>query len=410
MLDRSHVVIILSSDIGKALQAKTDTIVENWVSSIREDLDIESAKGLAYQSVKNSIPLVLEALATLFTPSKADDDPQKLAVNSLEHGMVRAEQGYDAAEIMKEYGLLRKVIFNTLEPELLAGSNEETLQRVRQIDSIIDRVVSLSLESFIKARLQEIEQLHGQLILTNHELTRLIGAQKENLSHLAHELKSPLNSIMGFSTLLLQQQQKMTQGQDSSLNLKLTQKVISNSKQLLRLINDTLEMSRYEAGKMQLNLDSIDLKSLITTVVEAFEPSAQEKQLEIILDCDRAPVEVLTDTLKLRQVLTNLISNAVRYTESGTITVSCQSEKDEQWSINVADTGTGINPDAQAKIFEPYFRANNQNNTSSNSSGLGLAIVDKLVQLLQGEIKLVSEMSKGSAFTVTFPVTIESAE
>ena len=321
---------------------------------------------------------------------------------------MRAKQGYDAAEIMKEYSLLREIILTVLEPDLIDRPGQEILQKVKLIDSIIDRVISLSLESFVQARLLEIEQLHGQLILTNQELMRLISAQKDDLSHLAHELKSPLNSIMGFSELLLRQQQKMTQGQDSSLNLKLTEKVISNSKQLLRLINDTLEISRHESGKMQLNLELVDPKSLIATVTEAFEPSAEQKELEIILDCDRAPQKVQTDPLKLRQIVTNLVSNAIRYTESGTITIVCQANKDEGWSIMVIDTGIGISPEAQAQIFEPYFRAAAKTNDSINSTGLGLAIVDKLVKLLQGKIELVSELAEGSTFTVALPTIIEN--
>ena len=398
----------MTKDIGEILLAKSETIIESWVASIRQDLDIESARGLAYKSVKNSIPLVLEALATLFTSSTTDDEPQKLEENGLEHGFVRAEQGYDAAEIMKEYSLLREVILTVLEPDLVERSGKEILQKVKLIDSIIDRVICLSLESFVKARLQEIEQLHGQLMLTNQELTRLISAQKDDLSHLAHELKSPLNSIMGFSELLLRQQQKMTKGQDSSLNLQLTEKVISNSKQLLRLINDTLEISRYEAGKMELNLELVDVQSLITTVTEAFEPSARQKKLEIILDCDRAPQQVLSDPSKLRQIITNLLSNAIRYTESGTITIICQANQVGSWSIDVADTGIGISPEIQAQIFEPYFRVAAKTSDSINSTGLGLAIVEKLVNLLQGKIELVSELAKGSTFTVTFFTTVKN--
>ena len=396
----------MSKDIGEALLAKSEIIVETWIASIRQDLDIESAKGMAYKSVKNSIPLVLEALATLFTLSTADDDPQKLDDNSLEHGFIRAEQGYDVAEIVKEYSLLREIILTELESDLIGGSGVEIVRRIKLIDSIIDRVISLSLSSFIQARLQEIEQLHGQLILTNQELTRLVSAQKDDLSHLAHELKSPLNSIMGFSSLLLQQQQKMAQQQNSSLNLQLTEKVISNSKQLLRLINDTLEISRYEAGKMKLNLEITDVQSLMTTVTEAFEPLAQQKELEITLNCDRSLMELETDPLKLRQIATNLISNAIRYTESGSVNVVCKANKNDRWSIVVSDTGIGISPEAQAQIFEPYFRAAAQNSESLNSTGLGLAIVDRLVKLLQGEIEFSSELGKGSVFTVTLPTNI----
>ena len=396
----------MNKDIGKVLLAKSEVIIESWIDSIRDDLDIESARGLAYKSVRNSIPLVLEALATLLS-SSLTNKPQKLENKGLEHGIVRAEQGYDIAEIIQEYGLLRNVVLTVLEPDLLnLSSGKEILQTVKLIDSVIDRVIALSLESFVEVRLRELEQLQAQLILTNQELTRLVAAQKDNLSHMAHELKSPLNSIMGFSQLLLQQQQKISQGQDTSLNLKLTEKVISNSKQLLRLINDTLEISRYESGKIQFNLETVDVRSLITNVTEAFEPSAREKELQIITVCDRAPQEVYTDSLKLRQIITNLISNAIRYTESGTITVICQTDEDDKWSIVVIDTGIGLSVEAQGQIFEPYFRVKAQDNSSFNSTGLGLTITDKLVELLQGDIKLKSELYKGSSFTVNFPLTI----
>lgn len=396
---------LVGKDIGKALLAKTDAIVESWIDSIREDIDIESAKGLAHKSVRNSIPLVIEALASLLSQS-LENSPQKLDEKGFKHGSVRAEQGYDVAEIVKEYGLLREVILTVLEPELLTYSVKQVLDSVKRINFLIDRVIALSLESFVQARLKELEQLQGQLLLTNQELTRLVAAQKEDLSHLAHELKSPLSSIMGFSSLLLQRQQKIEQ-EDITLNLKLTEKVIKNGKQLLRLINDTLEISRYESGKIKLNLESADVRSLITVVKEALEPSAKQKNLEIVINCDRAPDLVQTDPLRLQQIVTNLISNAIRYSESGKITINCETKNDRQWYIAIADTGVGISPEAQKQIFEPYFRVASKDGYSLNSTGLGLAIVDKLVKLLQGRIDLISELDKGSSFTVTFPMKIK---
>lgn len=395
----------MSKDIGKALLAKTETIVESWIESIQRDVELESPKGLAYQSVRDSIPHVIEAIATLLSQALADR-PQKLENESWEHGFVRAEQGYDVAEVMKEYGLLRKVIFSVLKPDLLSGSGDEILETAQLIDSIIDRVISLSLESYVETRLKELEQLRGQLLLTNQELTRLVATQREDISHLAHELKNPLNSIVGFSNLLLQQQQKVDRGQDTSLSLQLTEKVINNGRQLLSLINDVLEISRYEAGKMRLNLASIDVRSLFRSVVETLEFSARQKNLEIILDCDRAPEEILSDPLRLQQIIMNLTSNAIRYTESGTITIACQVEGNDRWSLVVADTGIGISQEDRTQIFEPYYRVSSKGGYSPNSTGLGLAIVDKLVKLLQGEISLISEVGEGSSFTVTFPITI----
>ena len=399
----------MDNDLGKILLAKTNTIVEDWIASIREDVDVESAKGLSYKSVRNSVPIVLEALASLLSDSLSDRH-DLLEDNGLEHGIVRAEQGYDVAEIMREYALLRQVIFTVLKLDLLSGSKEEIMQNVRLIDAVIDRVISLSLESFVEMRLKELKELQSQLIFTNQELTRLIASQKEDLSHLAHEMKTPLNSIMGFSTLLLQQQKKMAQKKDTSLSLQLTEKVIKNSKQLLRLINDILEISRYEAGKMQANFEPIDVRSLIILVTEALEHSAEQKNLEIILDCDRAPAEITSDRLRLQQIVTNLVSNAIRYTESGNITVTCRTINSDRWVIMVADTGVGIVPEVQAQIFEPYFRVASTEGYSAESTGLGLSIVDKMVRLLQGNIELVSQVGAGSTFTVTFPQAIDSQQ
>ena len=397
----------MDNDLGKILLAKTNTIIEDWIASIREDVDVESAKSLTYKSVRNSIPLVLEALASLLSNSLSDRH-DKLEDNGLEHGIVRAEQGYDMAEIMREYALLRQVIFTVLKLDLLSGSKEEIMQNVRLIDAVIDRVISLSLESFVEMRLKELKELQSQLIFTNQELTRLIASQKEDLSHLAHEMKTPLNSIMGFSTLLLQQQKKMAQRKDTSLSLQMTEKVIKNSKQLLRLINDILEISRYEAGKMQANFEPVDVRGIIILVTEALEYSAEQKNLEIILDCDRAPAEIVSDRLRLQQIVTNLVSNAIRYTESGSITINCQTTDSDRWIVAVADTGIGIAPEVQAQIFEPYFRVASKEGYSAESTGLGLSIVDKMVQLLQGNIELVSQVGAGATFTVTFPQTIYS--
>ena len=396
----------MSKDIGKSLLAKTDIIIEGWIAAIREDSDIESSKSLAYKSVRNSIPIVIDALATLLSPS-LDNKHQELKDNSWEHGIVRAEQDYDVTEIVREYSLLRQTIFTVLKPDFLANSGAEILQALTSIDLVIDRAISLSLESYLEMRLQEFEEVRSQLILNNQELTRLVATQKEEVSHMAHELKSPLNAIMGFSSLLLQQQKKAASGNEASLNLQMTEKVIKNSRQLLSLINDILEISRYETGSIPLDIQYSDVRSLVNLVVETLSFTAEQKNLEIILDCDRAPQQVQTDPLRLKQIVTNLLSNAIRYTESGNITITCSTDGGDRWSLIVADTGIGLSSEVISAIFEPYYQVGSEekDNLSPDSTGLGLAIVDKLVKLLGGEINVASELEKGSTFAVDFPMT-----
>ncbi|WP_107669467.1 sensor histidine kinase [Cyanothece sp. BG0011] len=392
------------NDIGHALLTKIEIITDDWIGAIRTDIEIESAKGLAYKSVRNSIPYVVEALASLLSDS-LKDKPKKLERKGLDHGIIRAEQGYDVAEIVREYSLLRTIIVSVLKSDLLSGSAEEVLSMIEVIDSVIDQVICWSLDSYLQQRLEELEEVRTQLLLTNEELERLIATQKEDLSELAHELKTPLNSIIGFSRLLQQQQQKVNENPDTSLNLELTEKVIKNGRQLLHLINNALEMSRYEAGKISLNLEPTNLRFLVRSIIETLEPSATHKNLEIKLDFDNAPEKMVTDPLRLRQIITNLVSNAIKYTDSGTITIRCQTENDDQWSLIVSDTGIGISKEDQSQIFNPYYRVNLKNRVIPDRTGLGLAIVDKIVKLLQGEINLVSTPGEGSIFTITFPVS-----
>lgn len=396
------------NDLGQALLDKVDSIIECWVEEVRSDADLNSHRGLTYEAVQDGLPDVLRAIATLLTATFANQD-QEFEDDALEHGAVRADQGFDIDEVVREYRVLRNVVLLALEPDLMTGSVKEVLKAVRKIDSVLDEAVLISLQSYTKQRLESLEQMHGQLLLTNQELTRLVQMQKDNVSHLAHELKTPLNAIIGFSSIMLRQQrQQLTQENGtSSLEMQHIERVVSNGQQLLRLINNTLEVSRRESGQIALTLESVNALTLVRSAVGAFTATAEAKALALNVDCDRAPKQVKTDVLRLQQILTNLVSNAIRYTDQGQIDVSCYSVNDTQWAIAVCDTGRGIAPDDHTKIFEPYFRVGHGADYMPESSGLGLTIVNKLVQLLQGKIELTSTIGAGSTFTVFLPINLD---
>ena len=393
-------------DFSQALQEKIDIISQNWVEAVRADEQIESAKQLTYDSVRDSLPIVLQAMVTMLSQSE-ENDIRTLVQQSLEHGGIRAGQGYDAQEIAREYRLLRRVIFDAIEPDLLKGSAAEVSRAYRLIDSALDEVIADCFKTYTQARFQELQELQNQLQLTNQELTRLVRASQENLSHLAHELKTPLTSIIGYSELFLRQRNN-SQLKDSAPNLAHIDKVLSNGRRLLRLINDTLEISRYDAGRIKLQLTATNVRSAIGTVVEIIEPLAKAKNLEIAVECDPVLDQVMTDYLRLQQIVTNLVSNAIRYTQAGTITIKTELLSDKHWSICITDTGIGIASEDCDRIFLPYFRADNSLAAYiPDSTGLGLAIVARLVNLLQGKIELVSEVGVGSSFTVIFPLELE---
>ncbi|MDX2230874.1 MAG: sensor histidine kinase [Leptolyngbyaceae cyanobacterium bins.349] len=391
-------------DFSQILHQKSDTIVEQWVSAVFRDQQIEVTDELTFKEVRNSLPRVLQALATVLSDSE-ESDLQTVVDASLEHGKIRAEQGFEPAEIAREYRLLRFVIFSVLEQDLIQASSTDLLRAVRLIDTIIDEAIARCFNSYTKGRLNELEQLKSQLQLTNQELTRLVRTSQNNLSQLAHELKTPLTSIIGYADLFLRQQQKQTELKDSHPHLDNIERVLRSGRLLLRLINDTLEISRYNAGEMTVQPSYVNIPDLLQTVIEIIQPLAKSKELSLTMNCDRAPETVWTDPLRLQQILTNLLSNAIRYTSHGFVRLECWQVSDQQWAIAISDSGIGIASGDQSRIFTPYVRVGNQTTAdASEGTGLGLAIVAQLVQLMQGQIEIQSTLGMGSTFTVYLPL------
>ncbi len=395
-------------DYSQLLADKTDTILQNWIEAVRLDRKIETADALPHSAIENHIPYLLAAMATVL--SQYQKSEIKVIIEaSLDHGFLRAQQGYDAAEVAREYHLLRQVIFSHLEAELLTGTTADVFRAFRLIDAVVDEAIAQCFDSYVAQRLRELQQIQTQLKLTNQELNRLVSVHQENVYHLAHELKTPLNSIIGYSELFLRQEKWQSEIKDTLPGIEHIERVLRNGRQLLRLINDALELSRADSGKIKLYLRQTNVRSVIDTVVEMMQPLADAKGLKLAVTSDCAPKQVIADGQRLQQILTNLLSNAIRYTESGSIELSCHRAVEANWSIAITDTGIGIAPEDKNRIFDPFFQAGEagKQHFSPESTGLGLAIVSRLVTLLQGKIELVSEIGVGSTFTVILPLEVK---
>ncbi len=391
-------------NISKVIAEKTGTIMQQWIEAVRQDRRIESSLYISDTALGNSLPILLKSLAAVLEHSEKDF--KKIADGSLEHGELRAKQGYEADEIAQEYGLLRRTIFSVLAPHCVQGSPEEIILIFSKINTVLDEAISLCYKSYVQARFSELEQIQSQLTLTNQELTRLVESNKDQFSYLAHELKTPLTAVIGYSELLQRLQQQKLNAESDSLSFRSIERVLQGGRHLLRIVNDSLELSRYQADKIQLNPEWLDVCAVMATVSEMLEPLAQAKGLQLKIDCERAPDKVFTDSFRFQQILTNLLSNAIRYSDEGSIQMTCQRVSDEKWSLSVSDTGIGIAPDDLKNIFEPYSQAFfNQGPHHKEGTGLGLAIVSRVVQLLQGEIHLESQLGVGSTFRVTFLIT-----
>jgi len=221
------------------------------------------------------------------------------------------------------------------------------------------------------------------------------------LAHMSHELRTPLNAILGQAQLLA-----MEDGLAAQAHQRI--KVIESSgHHLLHIINDVLDMARIEAGRSTVNVVPVDLHGLLENLWQVFTPRASEKQLQLLLDiASTVPSHILTDEGKLRQILTNLLGNALKFTDAGTVTLRCDFsagvERQGHLLIEVQDSGRGIAPDQIDHLFQPF----EQLRPADVGSGLGLAISLNFARLLGGDIHVRSTPGSGSTFSLDLPVTL----
>jgi signal transduction histidine kinase/CheY-like chemotaxis protein len=255
-----------------------------------------------------------------------------------------------------------------------------------------------SLNAGLEARVHERT---AELEAANARLKQLDRLKSQFLAHVSHELRTPLTSIVGFAD-------NMIEGLVGSLNMKQEQyltRIKANGARLARMITDLLDMSRVEAGKLVLSFDHVALPTLVTEVIEQLRPLATAKHLHVDLQSPNPALLVWADPDRLSQILTNLLDNAIKYTpDGGHVSVDLSVEDHDMARISVRDDGQGIPPEALPKLFDPFFRVQQEERSQTKGLGLGLAIVKDLVDLHGGHITVHSELNRGTQFTFTLPL------
>ena len=233
----------------------------------------------------------------------------------------------------------------------------------------------------------------------------LVGKSKDAFfASMSHEIRTPINSIIGLNELILRQ--------DPSEEVQGYAKNIQNaSKMLLSLVNDILDLSQLEIHKMELVEKEYDLGQLLHEVVDMMQVRMEEKNLKFIVQVDKnLPSKLVGDDRRIQQILLNILSNAVKYTEEGSVTFNCRFEQSDEENIllriSVADTGVGIRKEELEYLFDAFHRTNIERNQKIEGTGLGLSIAKHLLDLMKGEITVDSIYTQGSEFTVVIPQTI----
>ncbi|EIJ41566.1 signal transduction histidine kinase [Beggiatoa alba B18LD] len=230
-------------------------------------------------------------------------------------------------------------------------------------------------------------------------------AKSRFVANMSHELRTPLNAIIGYSEILLEE--ATDSGYDSCVQD--LDRIQSSGKHLLGLINDILDMSKIEAGHMEVYIETFDLRKLLNDVVSTASPLIEKNKNTFQYEFTEQLGEMKSDQTKLKQMLLNLLSNAAKFTEKGIIhlKVTRQQDAHEAWFVfAVSDTGIGITPEQQQKLFQPFTQADASTTRKYGGTGLGLAITKRFTEMMGGSILLESEAGKGTSFTLLLPAQL----
>jgi PAS domain S-box-containing protein len=240
---------------------------------------------------------------------------------------------------------------------------------------------------------------HNELLDAYDRLREHDRLKSAFVANMSHELRTPLNVIIGLCQLLSRDPgQPLAPLQSDAIS-----RMERNGRALLEMVNDMLDYSRLEAGRSALHLERLAPGEVIEAVARGFETEAREKKIDLRVEVAREVGEVSTDRRKLTQVVSCLVSNALKFTSAGSVAVSAGAAGAERWYIEVTDTGIGISSDALAYIFDGFRQVDDRLTRSYNGVGLGLAITRRIVELLGGEINVESRQNEGSRFRITWP-------
>lgn len=255
--------------------------------------------------------------------------------------------------------------------------------------------------------LERIYQQSQELAIARDQALEANRLKSVMLSRVSHELRTPLGAVLGYAELL-------AEGRYGPVNEKQCEKlsgIVDSAHELESLVSDLLDMSRIESGRMQLFPKPFAVLALVEGVMAQTAASAQEKNLQLTCTTHPdMPPTIVGDAVRITQILSNLVTNAIKYTAAGSVHIEIYPEQTQQWTMRVTDTGIGIPAAVQPHIFEPFRQAHVDDSYARSGIGLGLSIVNELVNLMNGNITLNSAVEQGSTFIVTLPLEATATE
>ena len=282
--------------------------------------------------------------------------------------------------------------------DLLISTYEQAVQVNSELQARERQVIELNMR--LANHAAELETINAEIARKNLELAEASRMKSAFIANMSHELRTPLNAIIGFTgALLMKLPGPLTPDQDKQLNT-----IRTSARHLLSLINDILDVARIEAGKVTLSLEPVQCQDLLSQTADSLRPLSAQRGLLLSLQVPPTPVVIESDKRALTQIVINLINNAIKFTERGTVTLVLDQKMEEGQLLtrfSVVDSGAGIRPEDQSKLFQAFSQLDSTSTRNVEGAGLGLYLCQNLASLLGGKLSFTSRFGVGSTFTLT---------
>ena len=375
-------------------------VLQKYVDYLNQNIPDDSTNTLSKQATDS----ILANSKKLLSNVKIKAEKKKESLNFEENKLLKNEIAI-SEQLRKVLRIIeREIIINSIKNNSL---KEKSLKKVNEIvtaSAIIGLLLTIIFSIIIVSDYSKSQLYKKQLEIANFKTKNLLKSREQLISTVSHDLKTPLSTIVGYSELL----------GNSDVNTKQSYfiKNIKNSSEYIsQLVQDLLDFSQIEAGKITIEKVPFSLPEIIDEVAKSIQTVYKQKSIELIINVDeKLNKKIVGDPFRLKQILTNIIGNAYKFTEEGFIKISAYAAQDAFFTITIEDSGIGIEKENQKLIFEEFAQANENIEKQYGGTGLGLAICQKIISILGGKLKLESTFGEGSTFKIKLPLLFDTSE
>jgi len=393
------------SSLAQDLRDRQSQIIQTWINAVGNDLEIKSAHTISESELADHLPRLFNDLVDYLQSSGAEDCAKIVTEEARKHGNQRWRQGYQLAELLREIAIIRRLImvdalssFFQLQREY-SGHHDDARDL---IDQFFDKVTARSVDQYVENFAIQLNEAARSLAEANERLRETDKSRLSSIRGIAHDLGNFVNALNWAV-------ESLASTTDEKGRARLLHVLRRNLEDVGSLVRELTDYSILLAGEFHLELEEISLSLFSKEILESFGPIAEASGLTLQVT-NRPGLEFIqSDRRKLKQIISNLISNSIKYRKrdqpGGLVELVFQSQNDDHWRLNVSDSGVGIPAEELKTIFEEFYRGAAFGDVPG--TGLGLAITQKFVLLLRGTISVSSEVDLGTHFVLTFPRTLQ---